>query len=93
MRNGSTTQQLRDIGGRITKAREALGVTQKEVCRLIGVGETTWNNWEKGKRRPDPIALARFCNAYGVTLDYIFRDNPQGLPGRILEKIIGRQAG
>ena len=92
MRNGGTISQLEDIGRRISAARDALDLSQVEVCRNIGVGETTWNNWEHGKRKPDPIAMVRFANAYGVTLDWIYRGDLAGLPGRILTRIIQRDA-
>jgi transcriptional regulator with XRE-family HTH domain len=93
MRNGGSVQQLRETGKRLARAREALDLSQVEICRAIGIGETTWNNWEKGKRRPDPIALVRFANTYGITLDYIYRGDTQGLTARILSKVIERRAG
>jgi transcriptional regulator with XRE-family HTH domain len=93
MRNGSTAKQLKDTGDRLARAREALELSQVEICRNIGIGETTWNNWEKAKRRPDPLALVRFANAYGISLDYIYRGDTQALSSRILSKILGRRAG
>jgi len=91
VRNGGTLEQLKETGHRLSAVREALELSQVEVCRNIGIGETTWNNWEKGRRRPDPIVLVRFANVYGVTLDYVYRGDMQGLSSRIVAKLLHRR--
>jgi len=30
-------------------------------------------NWMRGEHYPDPLFLTRFCNAYGITTDWIYR--------------------
>lgn len=85
--NPSVAERLKEIGRRITQAREALGLSQVEVCRMIEVGETTWNNWEQGKRRPDPLVMVRFAENYGITLDWVYRGDREGLRGRVLSKL------
>ena len=38
--------------------RKELNATQKEMAVFIGVPVRTWMNWEKGDRKPPPVALS-----------------------------------
>jgi transcriptional regulator with XRE-family HTH domain len=40
------------LGERIIRARQALGMTQKELARRLGVDPTTLGQWERGERKP-----------------------------------------
>lgn len=71
------------IGGRLRRARLALDLSQIELCRLCGFAPNAYNQWERGKRRPNLEDAARLCDALGVTLDYIFMGVTDGLPVRL----------
>jgi transcriptional regulator with XRE-family HTH domain len=91
--NRSIAEQLNETGRRITQARKALELSQVEICRNIEVGETTWNNWERGKRVPDPFVMAKFAEHYGVTLDWVYRGDREGLSHRLLNKLLEVERG
>jgi transcriptional regulator with XRE-family HTH domain len=76
------------IAGRLTALREELGLNQAEICRLTGVEPNTWNQWEKAKGRPELDKALLVCGATGVTLDWIYRGNPAGLPYDLAQKLI-----
>ena len=38
---------------------DALGMTQEEFARAVGVSFTTVSRWETGRGRPSPLALRR----------------------------------
>ena len=40
------------FGERIIRARRALGMTQKDLARRLGVDPMTLGYWERGERRP-----------------------------------------
>ena len=40
------------LGGRITKARQTLGMTQVELARRLGVDPGTLGKWERGEKKP-----------------------------------------
>jgi transcriptional regulator with XRE-family HTH domain len=40
------------LGGRIKRARQVLGMTQKELARKLGVDPGTLGKWERGERKP-----------------------------------------
>lgn len=66
-----------DVGPRLKATREALGLTQEELCERIGVGNVKrWSNYEMGDRMVDLSIAERFCEEFGLTFDWIFRADP-----------------
>ena len=43
---------MEGLGERIIQARRALGMTQKELARRLGVDPSIVGYWERGERRP-----------------------------------------
>lgn len=76
------------IGRRLRASREALGLPQKALYKPLRVGKSTWSMWEIGDRLPDPLAMARFCNTHGVSLDWIYRGDTSGLPSELRRLIL-----
>ena len=56
-----------EIGNRIRKYREELGLSQKELADKIGVSNSRVSNWEQGINRPDADMLAEICMALNVS--------------------------
>lgn len=52
MANQSTAALVRGI-------REKTGWTQEKLAQEVGVSFSTVNNWERGKRNPQPFLLRR----------------------------------
>lgn len=46
----------------IVALRRRLGLTQAQLAQQIGIGAESVNRWERGIRRPSPLALARQDN-------------------------------
>lgn len=62
---------------RIREKRRAMGMTMKELGRLVGVSEGAISHYETGRREPDPEMLKRIADVLGVTTDYLIgRDSP-----------------
>ncbi len=68
-----------EIGFRLRSTREELGIGQTEFARTAGVKPNTYNQYENGERLPDIICAIYICDAYNVTLDWIYRGDPSGL--------------
>ena len=85
-------KELQAVGKRLRKARKALGLSQKELYDSLGVGASTWHNWESGKRLPDPLVMAQLRKVYGVTLDWVFAGETAGI-SRSLEQKMREGAG
>ena len=56
-----------EIGERIRKYREELGINQKELAQRLGVSNSRVSNWEQGINRPDANILADICRALNVS--------------------------
>ncbi|MBO3463443.1 helix-turn-helix domain-containing protein [Aetokthonos hydrillicola Thurmond2011] len=55
---------------RIASLREKAGLTQLELSRLVGVTESTIQNWESGRSGIDQIErIIKFCKALNCQLE------------------------
>lgn len=53
----------------IRELREARGLMQKDLAKLIGVAPSTFSQYETGKRQPDISTLQLIARALDVTID------------------------
>lgn len=60
-------QMKYEIGNRIRKYRESLGISQKQLAEQIGISNGRISNWEQGINRPDADMLAQLCSALKVS--------------------------
>lgn len=60
-----------ELSIRIKSLRKLKGYTQKEFANVLGVGQTTIANYERGIRIPDAEKLPKIANLFGVTVDYL----------------------
>ena len=78
---GSNTE---DIARRIVALREALGYNQSSFATLVEISQPAMNNYEAGIRRPSLEVAIKMRLRTGVTLDWIYLGQREGLPGRLL---------
>ncbi|PSB04763.1 helix-turn-helix transcriptional regulator [Merismopedia glauca] len=63
---------------RIAQLREKVGLTQLELSRIVGVTETTVQNWESGRSGVDQIErIIRFCKALNCQVEDLIEYVPQ----------------
>lgn len=72
---------------RLRALREVIEPIQADAGRPAGVSQSAWYRMENGISRVDPIALARFCAAYGVPAGWVISGDPAGLPPLILRAL------
>ena len=61
------------VGARLRKAREALGLSQADVCRRAGVSANAYNQWEKGRRLINVFDAMKLADSLNISLDWICR--------------------
>ncbi|SHJ33040.1 helix-turn-helix transcriptional regulator, partial [Desulfofundulus thermosubterraneus] len=66
---GSSSVPL--FGERLAFLRQQKGLSQAELARLLGVGQSTIAMYEKNKRLPDYQFLIRLADFFGVSTDYL----------------------
>ena len=59
------------IGKRIRAARKKHGLTQKKVCKEMGVPQSNISLYETGENTPSINFLITFSKTYGVSIDYL----------------------
>ena len=65
---------LRDVGLRIKKTREAKGLTQEELAALVDLSPTHISVIERGQKIPKLDTFVAITNALDVSADSLFRD-------------------
>jgi len=65
------------IGEHIKDERLRLGLTQKELGKLVGIANQTLCDWEAGRSTPDVITLAKLANICNRYVSYFTDDLPQ----------------
>lgn len=59
------------LGQRISEIRIALGWSQVELAKRLGVAKQTVSNWENENIQPSIEMLIRLARLFGVTTDYL----------------------
>ncbi len=47
----------------------------KKCAEAFGVSPQQWSPWERGMRTPDELRLSQIADFFGVTVEYLRRDN------------------
>lgn len=67
------------LAARITKARDAVGLTPTQLANRLGVKKTTVDNWEKGKSEPRANKLLMLAGLLNVPVTWLVTgDAPEG---------------
>jgi transcriptional regulator with XRE-family HTH domain len=73
-------KSLPAIAHRLRATREALGLSQAEFCRRAGIATNTYNQYERAKGRPELDKAMAICEAFHLTLDWIYRGDASQIP-------------
>lgn len=77
----SADKPYADIGDRLKWHRDLLGVDQAEyVKRMKTVKRSAYSNWEVGSSRLSLNGAIEVCEAYGLSLDFLYFGNADTLP-------------
>lgn len=59
------------INEKIKELRTEKGLTQKELSKVLGIGQSTISEWEKGIYEPTASAIKMLAIYFNVTADYL----------------------
>lgn len=86
--NGAAdTEAQKAMGVRLKAARDALGLTQEDMARHMGVVVTTLSAWESGRNQIDIVKLAMSATRWGFTTDWVARGDLSGLRKDLADKV------
>ena len=84
MANEENNDQLAaKVARRLTLARAAYGLSQHEFGDRAGLSQPQYNQFETGKRLLTLVPAMRICDEYNLTIDWLYRDEPSGLPAAL----------
>ena len=69
-----------DMGKRVRKQRQLIGLTQQELAERIGVSTSFVGHVERGTRKASLETLVALSNALGVGVDYLLAGSLQSSP-------------
>ena len=69
-----------DMGKRVHKQRQLIGLTQQELAERIGVSTSFVGHVERGTRKASLETLVALSNALGVGVDYLLAGSLQSSP-------------
>ena len=77
-----------DIGNRIKKYRESIGLSQEELADKIFISRQTLSNWETNKFYPDIKSITMLCNMFDVSLDEFIKGDIEEMKRKIEDEEI-----
>lgn len=76
-----------DVARRLRWTRQVAQLNQQEFSESAGLSQPQYSQFETGKRLLTLRAAMRLCQAYGITLDWLYLGDPGGLPYRMADAI------
>lgn len=62
-----------EVGERIMEFRKSRGITQRSLAKTLGITREAVTQYETGVRMPRWEHAVMMCDAWGLSLDWIFR--------------------
>ena len=62
---------------KIVELRKQKGLSQEELAEQLGVSRQAVSRWELGQTLPDIPNLLQLCELFGVSADYLVKDEEQ----------------
>lgn len=62
----------------ISTLRTGKKMTQLELAETLNYSDKAVSKWERGDSLPDVITLKRMADLFGVTVDYLITEHPEG---------------
>ncbi len=87
-----------EVARRLRAVRAELGLSPAQMAERLGVGRTTYYNWEAENPAkpnfPAEEAMAELCDLLpGLTLDYIYRGRMDAVPTSLAIRLTARELG
>jgi len=78
---------LASLAERLRLTREALALSQAELCRRSGIAPQAWNNYETARKRISVDNAIKLRAATGIPLDWVYCADMRSVPLEIATKL------
>ncbi len=75
------------IADKLYKLRMAGGLSQEELAEKMNVSRQSVSKWESGSSIPSLDKIVELSKIYGISTDYLLKDEIEELPGEIVADI------
>lgn len=69
------------FGQKLQQLRKARGWTQEKLAQQLGVSRQAVSKWEVDAAQPDVQNVLQISSLFGVTVDYLLREEESAIPG------------
>lgn len=76
-----------EVGNRIRRERQRLGISQEELSRRAYVSRPTLSHWETGRTLPDAQSLLVLSEIFGTSIDELVKGDVAEM-----EEMVDREA-
>ena len=59
------------FAGRLKELRKEANLTQVELAKRLGIGQSSYADWERGKKKPTQENLVKIAQVLNVSIDYL----------------------
>lgn len=73
----SEDEAWRELGERLRRSREFLGLSQGEVAEALSIPRPSVTHIEAGRRKVSTLELRRLARLYGQSYEYFLGDAPE----------------
>jgi len=79
MTDGWFSEETATFGDRLAAARDAAGLSQKELAQRVGVKSSTLRNWEEDLSEPRANRVSMLAGILGVSLSWLLTGEGDGV--------------
>jgi len=80
-------REIEQIATRLRDARMAINPNQSDFAKGAGLAQNRYNQYETGIRPLTLDAALKLRDAYGLSLDYLFRGDASMVPHALIERL------
>ena len=76
-----------EFSERLKELRKQAHLTQVELAGKLGVGQSSYADWERGKKKPTQENLVKIAQVLNVSIDYLVGNFSEEITNNKLEDI------
>ena len=72
---------------RLKELRKQAHLTQVELAKRLGIGQSSYADWERGKKKPTQENLVKISQVLNVSIDYLVGNSYEGVKEDELDNV------
>lgn len=76
-----------EFSERLKELRKQAHLTQVQIAEKLGIGQSSYADWERGKKKPTQENLVKIAQVFNVSIDYLIGNFSEKNTNKELEDI------